>query len=136
MPQDSRVGRLDYNAPWWPANYRAGTWAWLLHRITGLALVVYLFIHILAISFAALSWGGFSFDQAMALLHTRPFLVLDLGLLAILLFHTLNGIRILLFDLGIGIRSQQQLFWLALSVSLLGETAAVVAWLPRILEVG
>lgn len=129
----SRVGRPNHNTPWWPANYRAGTWAWVLHRVTGLVLVGYLFLHVWVISFSAIQWGGFSFGQVMALFQTPPFVVLDLGLLAVILFHSLNGIRILLFDIGIGVRSQKQLFWSAAAVTVFVELVSAYLWLSHII---
>ncbi len=134
--RSSRVGRPNRNTPWWPGNYRIGTWAYVLHRLTGLALVAYLFIHMWVISFAAVRWGGFSFEQVMALLRTPPFLVFDLGLLGILLFHGLNGLRILLFDTGIGIRVQREIFWAVAAITVLGEAAAIAVWLPHVLGRG
>ncbi|MCL4534520.1 MAG: succinate dehydrogenase, cytochrome b556 subunit [Bacteroidetes bacterium] len=122
----SRVGRPNRNTPWWPANYRAGTWAYALHRLTGLGLVGYLFVHIWVISFSVIRYGSFSFGQVMSLLQSPPFLLLDLGLLAVVLFHGLNGIRIMLFDVGIGVRSQKQLFWLVVAVTLVAVVAAFV----------
>ena len=85
-----------------------GMWAYWLHRLTGLALVAYLLLHIMVISSA--TGGAQSFDPLLATLQSPLFVLLDLGLLALVLIHGLNGIRIFLFDLGIGIASQKQLF--------------------------
>jgi succinate dehydrogenase / fumarate reductase cytochrome b subunit len=120
------------NLPWWPTNYRTGTWAYALHRITGLALAAYLFVHIGVISFVIGQWGGLSFGQVMILLRTPAFLIFDLGLLAFLVFHSLNGVRILLFDLGIGIRSQKGIFWAVVLVTVLTVSGALATWLPHI----
>lgn len=105
-------------------------WAWLLQRITGLALVFYLFLHIWVISFSAVGKDGLSFDLVLTALQTPFFIVLDLALLAAVLFHALNGIRILLFDLGIGVRSQKVLFGLFMAIGLLAFGAGVAVLLP------
>ena len=97
-----------------------GMWAFLLHRLTGLSLLFYLLMHIIVIS--TFLRGPEAFNKLLAVLTSPPFLVADLALLAAILFHALNGIRILLFDLGIGIRWQKPIF-LALMIP------AAVIWL-------
>jgi succinate dehydrogenase / fumarate reductase cytochrome b subunit len=109
--------RWDRNAPWWPANYRIGAWAFVLHRVTGLALVAYLFAHIWVISFAALVWGGLTFDRLMVIFEAPVIKALELGLVGLVLIHGLNGVRILLFDAGIGVRRQRLLFWIAIGLA-------------------
>lgn len=120
------------NTPLWPANYRIGMWAWLLQRITGVALVFYLFLHIWVISFSAVGDKGLDFDRALALLQTPFFIALDLLLLAAVLYHALNGIRILAFDLGIGIRAQAVLFWALMAVGVVALALGFYVLLPFI----
>lgn len=129
-----RLQGIDRNAPWWPANYGAGTWAFVIHRATGLALVGYLFLHLLVVSFAAVAWGGVSFDQLMAFFNTPVIKVMELGLILLVLVHGANGIRILLFDAGIGIRHQRVLFWVALTVALLVWALACVFTINHIMS--
>ncbi|MBU0516198.1 MAG: succinate dehydrogenase, cytochrome b556 subunit [Proteobacteria bacterium] len=78
--------------------WHAGFIAWLLHRITGVALALYLMIHIVIIS--SLARGPESFDATMKFLHGFVFRLLEVGLLAAVLFHTFNGVRIVLLDYG------------------------------------
>jgi succinate dehydrogenase / fumarate reductase cytochrome b subunit len=104
----------------------------VLHRLTGLALVGYLFLHIWVISFSTVKWGGVSFDMIMGQFQTPMFYVLDLGLLAVVLFHGLNGLRILLFDVGIGVRIQKQILWAVVFVVIIAELAAAYHAVPRI----
>ena len=99
----------------WPGNYKLGMWGWLLQRLTGLGLVFYLFMHIWVISYSAVVNGKLAFDSMLQTLQSPFFIAIDLVLVATVFFHGLNGIRILLFDLGIGIRSQKTIF-LALMV--------------------
>ena len=110
------------NTPLWPGNYRLGMWVWLIHRLTGLALVLYVLMHIFVISFSVAGAGGAAFDQVMEFLRAPFFVVMEIVLMAAVLFHALNGIRILLFDLGIGVRRQKEIFWGLMVV-------AAVAWL-------
>ena len=87
-----------------------GMWAWILFRISGLILVAYLFVHIWVISQGRVS--GAERPQRLFKMFDKPFLVfLDLMLVAAVLYHALNGVRIILMDLGVGIRSHKTVFW-------------------------
>jgi len=89
--------------------------AWLLHRVSGLALSGYLLLHLWDLRAAQQSASAF--DQALATFQTPFWKAMDLLLLAAVLFHGLNGIRILLFDAGAGLRYQRQLFWIAFGLT-------------------
>lgn len=91
---------------------RAGWWAWFLQRLTGVALVGYLFLHILVIS--TVQAGQDAFDSVLIVLQKPFFVVLDLFLIAAVVYHALNGVRVLLFDLGIGLKQQAGLFWVCM----------------------
>lgn len=110
-------------------NYQVGMWAWLLHRISGLVLVGYLFVHIWVISTAATANGKIDFTALMASM-ANPFVAVgELGLLAVILFHGLNGIRVLLFDVGVGLNSQKQIFWGLMAVAIVVFiVSTVVLW--------
>jgi succinate dehydrogenase / fumarate reductase cytochrome b subunit len=99
-----------------------GMWAWLLFRISGLVLVFYLGAHIIVISTG-------HFDQLDRLMKAfdNPALVLaDLALVVAVLYHALNGVRIILLDLGIGIHRHKIMFWSAMTVVVI--CFAVFAW--------
>ena len=102
-----------------------GTLAHILHRITGLLIVVYLFLHIGVMSFAYLN--GDTFDNLMSTFKDPFFLVMDLVLFAGVMIHGLNGIRIMLFDLGYFTRRQKELFWAMMAVAAL--SILVATWL-------
>lgn len=93
-----------------PAALRPGMWGWVLHRVTGVFMILYLLLHIGVIGTATAGPG--SFDSAMATLGTPFWRVLEVGLLACVLYHGVNGARIILFDLGYGIRVHRA-WWLA-----------------------
>ena len=131
MIQTERVKARNLNLPYWPTNYRTGMWAYALHRITGLVLVFYLLMHIMVIS-SAMVGGKSAFDALLGILQTPFWVVMDLGLVAVVLFHALNGIRLILFDLGVGVRSQKLLFWVVFLASFLGFILSVVVSLPLI----
>lgn len=91
-----------------PAKYKVGMWAFVLHRLSGLVLVLYLVAHLIVISTATING---KFDRVMDLFYLPWVIALELVLIAAVLYHLLNGVRLLLFDVGIGIKSQKPLFW-------------------------
>jgi len=99
-----------------------GMWAWLLFRISGLILVFYLGAHIIVIS-----TGQFDKLNDLMKMFDNPVLVLmDLALVVAVLYHALNGVRIILMDFGIGVHRHKILFWGAMAVVVV--CFAVFAW--------
>lgn len=132
MIRAGKTPRGGRNPELWPGNFKLGMWVWLLQRVTGLALVFYLFMHIWVISYSAAVNGKIAFDSTLQTLQSPFFIALDLLLVATVLFHALNGIRILLFDFGIGIRSQKTIFWGLMvfwALALIGSIVAVFPFL-------
>lgn len=113
---------------------QVGMWAWLLHRITGVALSIYLLIHISLMSIVILRGQAF-FDALLGMLMgSKFFKVFDLVLLAAVLFHSINGIRLILFDIGVGIRHQRELFWVGTAISAALFILATLRLLPEIVS--
>jgi len=100
-----------------------GMWVFWLHRLTGLAIAFYLLLHILVIS--TVVGGQGSFDNTMKFLKAPFFILLELGLVGTILIHGLNGLRILLFDVGIGIKRQKEIF---IGLMVLAIIPFVIAW--------
>jgi succinate dehydrogenase / fumarate reductase cytochrome b subunit len=95
-----------------------GMWAWMLFRISGLILVFYLFVHVWVISQGRLNGAGTM--NSFFKLFDKPFLVfLDLMLVSAVLYHALNGVRIVLMDLGVGIRQHKLVFWVCMVIAAL-----------------
>jgi len=86
-----RLGRLPTERS------EANRWAFYLHRLSGLAIFGFLTLHIVDVSLYALS--PTTFDEVHALYGTAPMRVFECGLLLALLFHALNGLRLILVDL-------------------------------------
>lgn len=72
----------------------------LLHRITGLGLFVYLIAHIWTISTAMLG-GPQMFDRVMSMLATPSMRVFDALLIGSLIFHAVNGLRLMAHERGL-----------------------------------
>ena len=71
---------------------------WLLHRLSGLVLAAYLALHIWVLSH--LTKGEAEFNRIMDAFSSPAVRFMEIGLLAIFVFHGLNGLRILLMDYG------------------------------------
>jgi succinate dehydrogenase / fumarate reductase cytochrome b subunit len=85
----------------------SGSLSYILHRITGIGLTVYLFVHIWALS--SLTKGHAAFAEEMATFTTMPFKILEWALGVLVMFHAFNGIRIAIVDLGNGSRYHKKL---------------------------
>ncbi len=104
---------------------REGGWAFLLMRLTGIGLVAYLFIHLYVLRL--LAQGPEAWDAFIATAKSPPFLALDGLLILGILYHALNGVRVVLLGLGIGVPHQARLFWGVMGLTLLVTAIAVYA---------
>jgi succinate dehydrogenase / fumarate reductase cytochrome b subunit len=75
---------------------QSGMWSWLLHRITGLGVLLFLLIHIVDISL--LNFGPKVYNEGIALFGLTIVRLLSLALIGGLLYHGFNGVRIMLID--------------------------------------
>jgi succinate dehydrogenase / fumarate reductase cytochrome b subunit len=91
-----------------PRHKSLGTWAFILNRITGLGLTLYLFLHLIMLG--QLAKGPEAYDSFIALVRNPVFLAGELLVVAAALIHGLNGIRIGLTSFGIANTKQKQLF--------------------------
>ena len=85
-------------------------WAWILHRITGMAIFFFLLAHI--VDTALLGWGPEIYNKIVAFYHLPLMRVGEVILGAAILYHALNGIRIIIIDFWENSTVyQRQLFW-------------------------
>jgi succinate dehydrogenase / fumarate reductase cytochrome b subunit len=73
-----------------------GQWSWLAHRITGVAVILFLFAHI--VDTAVVGWGPEAYNRVTAVYHNWVVKLLELGLVAAVLYHAINGVKIMVFD--------------------------------------
>ena len=73
-----------------------GQYSWLLHRVTGVAIILFLFAHV--VDTAVVGWGPEAYDRVASVYHNPFIRLLELGLVAAVLYHSLNGIRVMLID--------------------------------------
>lgn len=110
---------------WFNVRHRGlGSVAYALNRITGIGLVVYLYLHLAILSL--LAGGPSSWDTFVSIARQPLFLLLDVILLAGVLIHGLNGIRVGLLAFGVGLQAQKSLFLILMLVAALA--LALSAW--------
>ncbi|HXF06510.1 MAG TPA: succinate dehydrogenase, cytochrome b556 subunit [Blastocatellia bacterium] len=99
-----------------------GMWSWIFHRISGLAVLLFLFAHI--VDTALIGWGPDVYNAAMALYRHPVFRVGEVLLVGAVVYHALNGIRIIVVDFWpLGTRFQRQMFWVEIVIFL-------ILWIP------
>ncbi|MGM0591092.1 MAG: succinate dehydrogenase, cytochrome b556 subunit [Halobacteriota archaeon] len=127
MSQSYNRGLIEDFGRW--REFSAGMWAWIFHKFTGWVLVGYLFTHIAVLS-TALS-GDTMYNTTIQTLEGLLLVrILEVGLLAVAVFHILNGLRLLLVDLGVGLEAQDKSFY----ASLVLTGVIVVASVPTFLS--
>jgi succinate dehydrogenase / fumarate reductase cytochrome b subunit len=93
----------------------AGMWSWVAHRITGVLTFFFLFAHVLDTALVRVSPQAYN---TIIETYKNPLVnLMEVGLVAAVLYHALNGIRIMLVDFWAkGARYQRQMLWILLAV--------------------
>ncbi len=97
---------------------REGMWTWILHRVTGLGILFFLIIHV--VDTALVIYWPRLYDDALDLYRLPLFRVGELGIFFSVLFHAVNGLRIIVQDFWpMAMRHQRRLVWAATGVVVL-----------------
>ena len=95
---------------------KVGMWSWVLHRITGVAIFFFLLVHVL--DTALVRVAPEAYNVVIATYQTPLIGVAELGLVAAILYHGFNGIRIALIDFwSKGAKYQNVMFWVVVGVA-------------------
>ena len=73
-----------------------GQWSWVLHRITGLGVLLFLILHVIDTSWAV--FYPSLYEEAIATYQSPLFTLGEFALIACVIFHAYNGLRIVIFD--------------------------------------
>ena len=105
---------------------KVGMWSWVLHRITGVAIFFFLLVHVLDTALVRLSPVAYN---AVINTYKTPLIgVAELGLVAAILYHALNGLRIIAIDFWRkGVKYQNVMFWVVVAIAF----AVFIAFAPR-----
>jgi len=91
--------------------YRGGgpMWAWILHRISGLGIIVFVGLHVLA-SFLQHQLGS---DIGLTINIIYESLYFQIFIYFVVIFHALNGLRIVILDFWpSALEYQREAIWL------------------------
>jgi succinate dehydrogenase / fumarate reductase cytochrome b subunit len=89
---------------------REGQIAWMLHRVTGVGVFLFLAMHIANIFL--MSFPSHVFDSVLFFYHSVLFKLLSIfGLYLGVLYHALNGIRVMIVDFWPGAGKYQVPLW-------------------------
>jgi succinate dehydrogenase / fumarate reductase cytochrome b subunit len=92
-----------------------GMWSWVAHRITGVLTFFFLFAHVLDTALVRVSPNAY--DEIIETYKTPIVNLIEVGLVGAVLYHALNGIRVMLVDFWEkGARYQKQMLWAILGV--------------------
>ncbi|MDV3132365.1 succinate dehydrogenase, cytochrome b556 subunit [Mycobacterium sp. 29Ha] len=94
-----------------------GMWSWVLHRITGATIFFFLFVHVLDTALVRVSPQAY--NEIIETYKTPIIGLMEIGLVVAVLYHALNGIRVILIDFWAkGPRYQRQMLWVVIGVFL------------------
>jgi succinate dehydrogenase / fumarate reductase cytochrome b subunit len=85
-------------------------WSWVAHRVTGVLLFFFLYVHVLDTALVRVSPEAYN---TVIETYKNPIVgVLEVGLVAAVLFHAFNGLRVVLIDFWErGPRLQKQMLY-------------------------
>ncbi len=94
---------------------REGMWSWVAHRITGVLVFFFLFVHVLDTALVRVSPDAY--DRVIDTYKSPIVNLMEVGLVGAVLYHALNGVRIILVDFWAkGPRHQRTMLWLIIGV--------------------
>ena len=92
-----------------------GMWSWVLHRITGATIFFFLLVHVLDTALVRVSPEAY--NEVINTYKTPIVGLMEMGLVAAVLYHALNGIRVILIDFWQhGPRYQRLMLWIVAGV--------------------
>ncbi|WP_276969255.1 succinate dehydrogenase, cytochrome b556 subunit [Ferrimicrobium acidiphilum] len=109
-----------------PGSNAAGTrWAFYLHRISGVGVLGFLLLHVVDVSLFAFSHR--LYNHVHQIYGTPAIRALESGLIFAVLFHALNGLRLLAVDgWGLSARASRLSLWPVAVITVVGGVAATI----------
>jgi succinate dehydrogenase / fumarate reductase cytochrome b subunit len=96
---------------------KSGQWAFVGHRVSGVLVFFFLLLHIVDVSL--INSDPVLYDEVHELYGNILLRIFEVGLLFALLFHSLNGLRIVLVDFFPGmVRNERRLFTGVLAITI------------------
>ena len=113
---------------------REGMVAWAFHRISGVAILLFVVLHVIDIFLVGAN--SQLYDEVLVFYASVPGRILEVLLGAALLYHALNGLRIIIIDLWPSMTAYHRQIWWASWVIfvVVGVPGAAIilrpSWLP------
>jgi len=107
---------------------KSGQWAFLAHRVSGFLVFLFLLLHVVDVSL--LRWPA-TYDQVHRLYGNVVLRLFEVGLLLALVFHSLNGLRIVAVDVfPEAVRNQRRLLQAVVALTVLAGVPGgiVILW--------
>ena len=110
---------------------KVGMWSWVLHRISGVGIFFFLLVHILDTALVRVSPEAY--NVVIESYKTPIVGIAELGLVGAILFHGLNGLRVIAVDFwSKGVKYQAVMFWAILGITVLLVAAFTPVHLARV----
>ncbi|WP_225753837.1 succinate dehydrogenase, cytochrome b556 subunit [Actinotalea sp. Marseille-Q4924] len=105
---------------------REGMWSWVAHRVTGFLIFFFLLVHVLDTSLVRVSPEAYNLVIGS---YKNPVMGLgEAGLVAAIVFHAFNGIRVMLVDFwSQGTRYHRVMLWAVVGL----VVVTMAGFLPR-----
>lgn len=108
----------------------SGQYAWALHRITGLGILAFLLIHIIDIMLLGL--GSRIYNCTVSFYSNWIVLPMEIFLVLAVLYHSFNGIRLILVDFWHeGVYRQKEMWYAVVVLSILALLPSVYVILSQ-----
>jgi len=92
-----------------------GMWSWVLHRITGATIFFFLFVHVLDTALVRVSPQAY--NEIIETYKSPIIGLMEIGLVAAVLYHALNGVRVILIDFWAqGPKHQRLMLWIVAGI--------------------
>lgn len=111
---------------------KTGQWAFVTHRVTGFLVFMFLLLHIVDVSLVNIDPD--LYDEVHELYGNILLRLFEVGLLFALVFHALNGLRIVILDFFPGMITKERnmtliVVFITLAVTLPGGFIIIKPWL-------
>lgn len=110
---------------------KVGMWSWVLHRISGVGIFFFLLVHVLDTALVRVSPEAY--NVVIESYKTPIIGIAELGLVGAILFHGLNGLRVIAVDFwSKGVKYQAIMFWAVLAITIVLVAAFTPVHLARV----
>ena len=110
---------------------KVGMWSWVLHRISGVGIFFFLLVHVLDTALVRVSPEAY--NVVIESYKTPIIGIAELGLIGAILFHGLNGLRVIAVDFwSKGVKYQAIMFWAVLAITIVLVAAFTPVHLARV----